>query len=50
MDLKIAFIIIVIKKMENQKVLKNINSIKEKVNNVSLESIDAKLKIISYQE
>jgi len=30
--------------MENQKVLKNINSIKEKVNNVSLESIDAKLK------
>jgi len=30
--------------MENQKVLKNINSIKEKVYNVSLESIDAKLK------
>ena len=32
--------------MENQKVLKNINSIKEKVYNVSLESIDAKLKKI----
>ena len=32
--------------MENEKVLKNINSIKEKVYNVSLESIDAKLKKI----
>ena len=35
---------IVIKKMENQKVLENINSIKKKVSSASLESIDTKLK------
>ena len=32
--------------MKNQKVLENINSIKENIYNVSLESIDAKLKKI----
>jgi len=35
---------IVVKKMENQKVLENINLIKEKVDSASSESIDTKLK------
>ena len=43
-NLKFSFIMIVVKKMENQKVLENINSIKERVSSASLESIDARHK------